>query len=508
MAAATELLRLDGVTKRFGHLRANDGVHLTVRVGEVHAVVGENGAGKTTLMRTVFGMHRPDEGRVLWSGEPVTLATPADAMRLGIGMVHQHFMLVPSFTAAENVTLGAEPGRRGLFDRRAAERRTSELADRLGVRIDPAARTGTLTVATQQKVEILKALHRGARLLILDEPTAVLTPQECVELFALLRELTGTGYSVVFISHKLPEVLAVADRITVMRRGRTVATLDRSEADGRRLAHLMTGREDVNLGRLAGRHEPGERTVLDLRDVATDPRGEDHPLRSASLRVRAGEIVGVAGVDGNGQTALAEAVVGLRRTVAGRILLAGSDLDGLDVRGRRERGLAFVPEDRHLQGLPLGATVAEAMVAARSRRLGWRAGFRPAVTAEDRRWCAEQIRRYEVHGADPGTRCQALSGGNQQKVVLARELAGGPRCLVLAQPTRGVDIGAVDFVHRQVVAQAAAGCATLLVSADLDEIFRLSDRVVVLYRGATVLDRPVAQTDRDEVGLHMMGAGA
>ncbi|MFE2186358.1 ABC transporter ATP-binding protein [Streptomyces sp. NPDC059455] len=502
------LLRLSGVSKAFGAVKANDAVDFTLEPAQIHALVGENGAGKTTLMRILYGVHQPDSGTIEIAGCQTHLPSPAAAIENGIGMVHQHFMLVPSFTVAENVTLGAESGKPGLYSAARAAKRTLDLAARLGLAVDPEAITGTLTVATQQKVEILKVLHRGARILILDEPTAVLTPQETHELFTLLRNLAAEGTGIIFISHKLPEVFAIADRITVLRQGRTITTGGRGEISTEAVVAAMTGRSDVNLGRVKRSGRSDAPAVLEVKELSTDRTVSDSPLDQVSLTVYAGEILGVAGVEGNGQTALAEALVGLTAARSGVILLGGEPVTDDNVRRRRDRGLGFVPEDRHLQGLPLHGSVTEATVAGRLRGTGRFATLAPALSRGRRVWAEAVMDKYAVTAADSSARCDSLSGGNQQKIVLARELEDNPACLVLAQPTRGVDIGAIEFLYGKVAEATHRGCGVLLVSADLDEIFRLSDRIVVLFKGRVVAELSTLTTTREEIGRHMMGVTA
>jgi general nucleoside transport system ATP-binding protein len=505
VAGGGRLLRMRGVSSSFGAVKANDSVDFGLDSGQIHALVGENGAGKTTLMRTLYGLHRPDSGTVEIDGEPAALSSPAVAIRHGIGMVHQHFMLVPSFTVAENVTLGDEPGRAGMYAETDAARRTVDLMRRLGLGLDPRAVTGSLNVAAQQQIEILKVLYRGARILILDEPTAVLTPQESRELFALLRALAADGTGIIFISHKLPEVFEVSDRVTVLRQGRTVASYRTADTSPEAVAAAMTGRAGVRLGRVPRTRPHDAPAVLRVDGLSTEPNGVDSPLDRVSLTVRAGEIVGVAGVEGNGQTSLAESLIGLIAARGGSILLNDEPITGRTVRQRRDRGLGFVPEDRHLQGIPLSGSVAEGLAACRisgSRRLGWLA---PALPRGRRTWAGRMIGKYAISTPDVDARCASLSGGNQQKIVLARELEESPSCLVLAQPTRGVDIGAIEYIYEKVAHATARGCGVLLISADLDEIFRLSDRVVVLFKGRAVTELATLETTREEVGQHMMG---
>jgi simple sugar transport system ATP-binding protein len=500
-----QLLRVRGVSKSFGAVKANDSVDFALDSGQIHALVGENGAGKTTLMRILYGLHRPDAGTIEIDGGPATLPSPALAIRHGIGMVHQHFMLVPSFTVAENVTLGAEPGRAGMYAEADAVRRAAELMRRLGLGLDPRAVTGTLNVAAQQQIEIVKVLYRGARILILDEPTAVLTPQETRGLFTLLRALAADGTGIVFISHKLPEVFEISDHVTVLRQGRTVASYRTADTSAEAVATAMTGRSDVHLGRIARSRRPDPPAVLRVDGLSTGSTGMDCPLDDVSLTVRAGEIVGVAGVEGNGQTSLAESLIGLVAARGGSIVLNGEPITGRSVRQRRDRGLGFVPEDRHLQGIPLNGSAAEGIAAGRIGRSGRLGGLAPALPRGRRDWAGRMMGKYAITASDVGVRCASLSGGNQQKIVLARELEESPSCLVLAQPTRGVDLGAIEYIYEKVAEATARGCGVLLISADLDEIFRLSDRVVVLFKGRAVAELVTLETTREEIGRHMMG---
>ena len=504
---AGPILEIVGITKRFGPVVANSEVSFDLRPGEIHALVGENGAGKTTLMRVLYGMYQPDGGQILLDGLPVRFRTPSDSIGHGIGMVHQHFMLVPSFTVAENVTLGAEPRRGRLFDRAAAQQAVRDPMARLGVDIDPHTVTGTLNVATQQKLEIVKVLYRGARIIILDEPTAVLTPQETDELFRLLRRLADDGASIVFISHKLREVFAVADRITVLRDGRTVETFRTADTDPARVVAAMTGRGDVRLGRVR-REVPAGEVVLAVENLSTERPEHDAALDAVSFTVRSGEIVGVAGVEGNGQSVLAEALIGTTAGTAGSITLSGRAVDGLSVARRRSLGLSYVPEDRHLEGIPVNGTVLEGLAAGRLRNRRAVQALGRAFTSTIRTWGADVVERYSIRTSGLDARCGTLSGGNQQKIVIARELEEAPRCLVLAQPTRGVDLGAIEFIHARIAEATRQGWVVPLLSADLDEILRLSDRVLVMYRARVVADERTEATSREELRMHMMGASA
>jgi simple sugar transport system ATP-binding protein len=503
--ASGPILELVDITKRFGPVVANANVSFDLRAGEIHALVGENGAGKTTLMRVLYGMYEPDGGQIRLDGVPIRFNKPLDSIQHGIGMVHQHFMLVPSFTVAENVTLGAEPRRGGLFDHRSADQAVRQPMARLGIDLDPHTITGSLNVATQQKLEIVKVLYRGARIIILDEPTAVLTPQETDELFRLLRRLADDGASIVFISHKLREVFAVADRITVLRNGRTVEAFRASETDPAQVVTAMTGRGDVNLGRVHRTVSPGE-VVLDVDALSTAKPEHDAALDGISFTVRAGEIVGIAGVEGNGQSVLAEALVGTTRPTGGTITLNDRAVQQLAVAERRSLGISYVPEDRHLEGIPINGSVLEGLAAGRLRQVRSVRALGTAFTASMKSWGAAVVRRYSVKTGGLDAHCGTLSGGNQQKIVIARELEDEPSCLVLAQPTRGVDLGAIEFIYDRITQATERGCAVVLISADLDEILRLSDRVLVMYRGRVVADERAETTRREDLGMHMMGA--
>jgi general nucleoside transport system ATP-binding protein len=502
MSSDPPALELRGIVKRFGALAANEGVDFELRRGEIHALLGENGAGKSTLMNVVYGMIAPDEGELLVNGERVRIASPRDATRAGIGMVFQHFMLIPVMTVAENFVLGDEP-RRGLaLDARAAAARVRELGERYGLRVDPHAKVADITVGQQQRVEILRALDRGARVLVLDEPTSVLTAQEVETLFAVLRRLREQGSSIVFISHKLREVRELADRVTVLRRGRNVGTVQARDVDEAQLAKLMVGREV--LLRVEKAPATPAKPLLEVRDLVVE---DDRGLRAVdglSLSVRAGEIVAVAGVDGNGQSELIDAIVGLRAPLAGRVAIDGEDLTGRDPRALAARGLAHIAEDRHRRGLVLDFTLGENIALRdywRGARLGLMARRRQRARAE--RLLAE----YDVRGGAAGTRARALSGGNQQKVVVARELASAPRVLVAAQPTRGLDVGAIEFVHRRLIAARDAGLAVLLVSLELEEVRALADRILVIYEGAIVGELSLDASD-EQLGLLMSGSKA
>jgi general nucleoside transport system ATP-binding protein len=496
------VLELRGITKEFPGTLANDHVDFDLAPGEVHALLGENGAGKSTLMNVLYGLYRPDEGEIRVGGAPVTFQSPRDAIAQGIGMVHQHFMLIPVMTVAENIVLGSEPSEKGVFlDYGAARARVRELAGAFGFGLDPDARVQDITVGQQQRVEIVKALFRRAQILILDEPTAVLTPQEATELFEILRTLTREGMSVIFISHKLNEVLDIADRVTVLRRGKKIETLSTADATEASLARLMVGRE-VLLHVDKESHAAGE-PLLQVEELSVrDDRGLPK-VRDASFEVRAGEIVGIAGVDGNGQTELIDALAGLRKPEGGRILLAGTEVTGDSVRAHFDDGLGHVPEDRQRRGLVLDFSIAENVALHEYRkppdsRYGW---LRPGVLIERAR---RLISEFDVRGGGPQTEAKALSGGNQQKVILAREIDRDPKVLIAAQPTRGLDVGAIEFIHRRLVEERDEGRGILLVSLELEEILSLSDRILVLFEGEIVGEYSPT-TSEEELGLAMTG---
>jgi ABC-type uncharacterized transport system ATPase subunit len=499
-------LQMSGITKRYPGVVANNQISLDVKAGEIHALLGENGAGKTTLMNILFGLARPDEGEILLDGKPVQIADPADAISRGIGMVHQHFMLIPVLTVAENILLGAETMADSIFlDRREARRRIIELGKRFGFEIDPDARVETLSVGWQQRVEILKALYRDARILVLDEPTAVLTPQETVEVFAVLRRLAAEGHSIIFISHKLYEVLEIADRITVIRRGEVVGTRQPSQTNEDDLAALMVGRE-VQLAVDRGTSHPAEPVLTVNNLTVRSDRGQE-VVRDVSFNVRAGEILGIAGVAGNGQDELVEAITGLRRSSRGTISLKGQNITGLSVRERREYGLGYVPGDRQKYGLVLGFPISDNLVLTRYYNRPFARGIQREDAAIEK-WAQEKIQEFDIRTPSWTVPAGTLSGGNQQKVIVAREFSRELQVLVLDQPTRGLDVGSIEFIHKQAVSKRDAGTGILLVSAELDEILELSDRIAVMYRGeivALIEGRPTA--NKEEIGLLMATGG-
>jgi general nucleoside transport system ATP-binding protein len=495
-----------GITKAWPGIIANNGVDFSVRAGEVHALVGENGAGKSTLMNILYGLIHPDAGQILIDGTPTRISGARDAIAHGIGMVHQHFMLIPVFSVGENVMLGREPVTGGAFyDHARARKEIEELTRRYGLAIDPDARTGDLPVGLQQRVEIVKVLYRGANILILDEPTGVLTPQESVELFGVLRDLVKSGKTIIFISHKLREVLEISDRITVMRRGKVVGHLITKETNEQEIATLMVGRE-VLLRVDKKPADPGPVTFRVENLTASSDRGVP-ALRGVSFELRQGEILGIAGVEGNGQSELVEVLAGTRRATGGRVLLGDRDVTAFDARMERDSGIAHIPEDRRGTGLVLAYSVADNLVLGRQRTpaFSWHAML--LRISAIREWAKRLVKEFDIRAANIDVQARTLSGGNQQKIIVAREMGSRPRVLLAAQPTRGVDIGAIEFIHRRLVAERDEGTAVLLVSAELEEITSLSDRIAVLYEGRIVSIEP-AGTPEERLGLLMTGGGS
>jgi simple sugar transport system ATP-binding protein len=502
MPAAVELR---GITKRFPGVVANDDVAFAAAEGEVHALLGENGAGKSTLSNILTGLYRPDEGEILLGGNAVSFHSPRDALDAGICMVHQHFRLVPPFTVAENVILGDHrgEGKKLVVNPRRIERRVAELGERYRIAVDPRARIWQLSLGEQQRVEILKALYREARILILDEPTAVLTPQEADSLFETLRVMADEGRTIIFISHKLHEVMAVSDRVTVLRGGKNVETVQTNGASPRSLAALMVGREVNMAERVPRTGEVGE-PVLETTDLwALGDRGSE-TLRGVSLRVCAGEVVAIAGVAGNGQRELAETITGMRPATRGTITVGGKTLRGGDAREAIRAGVAHVPEDRLHTGVAPSLSIASNVVLKSYRGRSVVKG--PLLRLRTiRDYAAELIKRYDVRGGGPDLPARRLSGGNLQKVVLAREFEGEPRVLVVASPTRGLDVAAIETVHRYLRDAASNGVGVLLISEDLDEILALADRVAVIYEGAIVGEVDAESATVEEIGLLMAG---
>ena len=497
-----KVLELRGMTKRFPGVLANDRIDFDLGRGEVHALLGENGAGKSTLMNVLYGLYHPDDGEIRINGKRVSIGSPKEAIELGIGMVHQHFMLIPVMTVAENIVLATEPRHGGVFlDLDQAVRRVADLSQSFNFAIDPHTKVESITVGQQQRVEILKALYRGADILILDEPTAVLTPQEADELFGILKTLQREGMSIIFISHKLREVLEIADRVTVLRRGKKVDTVPREGATREGLARLMVGRE-VLLRVEKAAAAPTEPLMVVQNLTVFDERGLE-AVRDVSFQVRAGEIVGLAGVDGNGQTELIDALTGLRTPESGTVVVGGREVTNESARQHLDHGVGHIPEDRQRRGLVLDFSLAENLALHDFRKkpnsfFGW---LRPGRMVA---WARGLLKEFDVRGGGPQTRASALSGGNQQKVVVAREVARDPRVLIAAQPTRGLDVGAIEFVHRRLVEERNEGRAVLLISLEIDEVLSLSDRILVIYEGQIAAEYGPEVTEQ-ELGIAMTG---
>src|SRR6266536_663390 len=501
------MIELRNITKRFGAVLANDAVTIKVQPGTIHAIVGENGAGKSTAMRIAYGFYTADSGEILINGEVREIHNPHDAIALGIGMVHQHFMLVEPMTVAENIVLGAEPGTAAVLDLKKASQEIRKLSDEFKLAVNPETVIEHLSVGQQQRVELLKALYRRARLLILDEPTAVLTPQEVEEFFAILRRMREQGKTIVIITHKLSEVLAISDNVTVMRDGRVVGDLKTRETNAAELARLMVGRE-VLLRVDKPDARPGA-SVCSVEGLSILGRDGTRRVDNVSFEVRTGEIVGIAGVEGNGQTELVEALAGLipESHLTGSISFEGRDIMGLDARARKELGIAHVPEDRHRRGLLLDFSLNENTILGVHYR-------KPAVTGPgsillDKKGIQlrteEVIRDFDVRPPNPLLPARSLSGGNQQKLIIGREFELPPKFLLVSQPTRGVDIGAIEFIHRKIVEMRDAGCAVLLVSAELEEVTSLSDRLLVLHNGKVAGEVDPKTVTNEEIGLMMTG---
>ena len=505
---ATPALEIRHLSKRFGSFVANDDISLEVLPGEIHAVVGENGAGKSTLMKCIYGMHRPSTGSLALRGQEVVVDSPRTANHLGIGMVHQHFMLVPSFPVYRNVVLGAEPGQWGYFDEGAALRRVEGLTKEFNLAVDPRSTTATLPVGLQQRVEILKLLHRGADILIFDEPTAVLSPQEIEGLFAILENFRRSGKTILFIAHKLREVLAVADRISVLRQGKLEGTVRRDEVNEATLARMMVGRDLPALA--PGAPPTSGKELLRAEGLwALGPRGE-WALRDVSFSVAAGEVLGIAGVMGNGQSELEECLCGLRHLREGKIFLRYRDITEATMASRREGGLAYVPEDRLRTGIAPLARLWENMLLGHQREerflRGGPLGFlRPGAI---RPWVRRTMELFSVKAASDMVQGGTLSGGNMQKLVMAREMAFDSPLLLVSQPTRGVDVGGIAFIHEQILRHRRQGGGALLISSDLDEVLALADRVAVMYQGRIAALLPRKEASRELVGRYMLSGMA
>lgn len=500
------LVTMTGIVKTFPNVRAIDGGNFELRPGEIHSLIGENGAGKSTMMKTLYGLYEPEEGEIMVRGEKVVSLTPSEAIRRGIGMVHQEFMLVRELTVLENIILGAEPRRGSRIDFAAAEKKILQYVESYGLHIQLHKKVNEISVGEAQRVEIIKTLYRGAEILILDEPTAVLTPQESARLFEILDTLRRDGKSIVFISHKLQEVMDISDRITVMRHGKHVGTLDRAGTSIPELARLMVGR-DVFLG--VQRSEAGQKgeTILSVEEIFVPSDRELSKLRGVSFQVCKGEIFGIAGIDGNGQSELVEAIAGLRPVEKGRVVLSGKAVQNMTPLQVREGGLAHIPEDRNSRGLNRTMTIEENLSGLAFRQSPLSRGL-ALLGREMRRFAERLIGEFDIRPAKPDVSTKNLSGGNAQKVVVAREVDADADLLVASQPTRGVDIGSIENIRKQLVKARDAGTAILLVSADLEEILSLCDRIAVLYEGQITGVLDAADADEEKLGLLMTGGSA
>lgn len=495
-------VEMQGIVKRFPGVLANDHVDFDVRAGEVHALLGENGAGKSTLMKILYGLYQQEEGDILINGEKVTIHSPSDAIQLGIGMIHQHFMLVPTLTVAENVALGLPSSRGPLTDLERVAARIEELAESYGLQVDPHAHVWQLSVGQQQRVEIIKALYRGADLLILDEPTAVLTPQEVEEFFQTLNQMAQEGHSLIFISHKLHEVIAISDRVTVLRDGKMAGAVATEETTRRALAEMMVGRELIQQFDRA-EVQPGE-CRLRVEDIEALSDRETPALRGVTLEVNAGEILGLAGVSGNGQRELAQVISGLRQATAGKVTLGGQDLTGAAPGTLMEKGLSYIPEERMREGMVREFTVAENLILRDHIQKPYaRSGFFNFRAIQKR--SNDLVQAFNVKTPSLETPAKNLSGGNIQKLILARELSRKPQVIIAAQPTRGLDIGAIEYVHQTLLNQREQGAAILLISEDLDEILGLSDRIAVIYEGRIMGELSREEATAEQLGLMMAG---
>ncbi len=500
------MLQLRNINKSFGNVLANKDVSIDVKRGTIHAIVGENGAGKSTIMRIAYGFYSADSGSILLDGKEVRIDSPQDAIGLGIGMVHQHFMLVDTMTVAENIVLGSETGSAAFLDMEKANKEILQLSNHLRLGVDPKAVVSSLSVGIQQRVELLKALYRKAEILILDEPTAVLTPRETESFFDILRDMKNEGKTVIVITHKLEEVLAISDEVTVMRDGRVVGNVETAKTNKNELAKMIVGREVLLRVEKEDAETEGARYVLEMKGV-TVQKGGRVKLDAVSFNVKSGEIVGVAGVEGNGQTELIEAIAGLEEVSSGEIHFEGRNINTLSARERKDIGVAHVPEDRHKRGLLLDSDLAENSILGLQHRQGIsRYGFIDSTAVE--KLAVGIIDRFDVRPGDASLTARALSGGNQQKLIIGREFSIEPKLFLAAQPTRGVDIGAIEFIHSQLIGLRDSGAAVLVVSAELEEVTALADRLIVMYQGKIVGEVDPKTTSKDEIGLMMTGGGS
>lgn len=502
MKPVQTVVEMRGITKRFPGIVANDNINLVVKKGEIHALLGENGAGKSTLMNVLFGLYQPEEGEILINEKPVKITGPNVANELGIGMVHQHFMLVENFTVTENIVLGNEPKSGLKIDMQSAIRAVERLSNQYGLKVDPRAKIQDISVGMQQRVEILKTLYRGADILIFDEPTAVLTPQEIVELIEIMQNLVKEGKTIILITHKLKEIMAVCDAVTIIRRGKVIDSVRVKDTNPDDLAAKMVGRE-VNFRVDKIESNPRE-VILSVEDVTAMGNRGVNALNNISLEVRGGEILGIAGVDGNGQSELIEVLTGLRKASSGRVLLKGQEITNKTPRLISEAGLSHIPEDRHKHGLVLDFSMSENMVLETYFHPEFNKNGFLDYKAIDKH-AAKLIEEFDVRTPSIYTPARALSGGNQQKAIIAREVNKDPDLLIAAQPTRGLDVGAIEFIHRRLIEQRDKGKAVLLLSLELDEILNVSDRIAVIYEGQIVGIVDAKETDEQELGLMMSG---
>ncbi|MDP9750512.1 MULTISPECIES: ABC transporter ATP-binding protein [Thermoanaerobacter] len=496
------ILEVKNITKVFPKVVANDNVNLTVEKGEIHAILGENGAGKSTLMNIIYGLYKPDSGKLIFDGEELNLSGPHEAIEKGIGMVHQHFMLIPVLTVAENIVLGAEP--KGItYDRKKANELIREISKKYHLEIEPEAKVKDLSVGLQQRVEILKAFYRKAKLLILDEPTAMLTPQEIEKLFEIMRGLVKQGMSIIFISHKLEEVLEISDRVTVMRRGKTVGTLNTKETNEQELANLMVGREVV-LRIEKSEYKPGD-VVLSVKNLNVVDQQNVPKVKNVSFEIHEGEIFGLAGIDGNGQLELVEAIMGLRPKKSGNILFYGKDVTNFTTRQLYREGISYIPQDRQADGLVLDFTIAENLILREYKDSTY---SRHGVIQYKKVYenAERKVKEFDIRPPEYMLKARGLSGGNQQKVILAREVGYNPKLLIAVQPTRGMDVGAIEYIHKRILELRDRGAAVFLISLELEEIMSLSDRIGVIYNGQLmdILDGKTAT--REQIGMLMAGS--
>lgn len=503
MPETANVIEMRGITKQFGNFKANDNINLTVKKGEVHALLGENGAGKSTLMNILSGLLEPTSGDIFVNGKKVNITSPSASSRLGIGMVHQHFMLVDKFTITENIILGTEKTKYGVLDRKSAQEEIKNLSERYGLFVDPSARVESVSVGMQQRAEILKTLYRGNEILILDEPTAVLTPQEITELMGILKSLTKEGKSIIIITHKIEEIMQVADRCTVIRRGKSVDTVNVKESSQQELADLMVGRS-VSFKVDKKTAQPKEPVLTIKNLVVKESRGLE-AVKDLSLEVRAGEILGIAGIDGNGQSELIHAITGLTKVESGTITLEGKEIQNQPPRVITETGLGHIPEDRHKYGLILPMTIYENMALQTYYQEPFsKNGFLNKEAMQEK--ARHLIEEYDVRTQSENSTAESLSGGNQQKAIIAREISRDPNFLIAAQPTRGLDVGAIEYIHKRLVEQRDNGKAVLLMSFELDEVMNVSDRIAVMYEGKIVGIVDPNEVTEGELGLLMAGS--